>query len=45
MRTTITSDDDVLAAVRAIARRKSQTMGTVISGTAQFGYGPGCRSD
>jgi hypothetical protein len=35
MRTTISIDDDVLAAAKAIARQRNQTIGQVVSGLAR----------
>ena len=35
MRTTIVIDDDVLAAAKAIARQKNQTLGRVVSNLAR----------
>ncbi len=37
MRTTLTIDDDVLLAARALARRQKQTMGSVLSELARRG--------
>jgi hypothetical protein len=40
MRTTITIDDDVLAAAKAIARQKNQTIGKVVSELARNSLHP-----
>ena len=40
MRTTITIDDDVLAAAKAIARQKNQTIGKVVSELARNSLRP-----
>jgi hypothetical protein len=40
MRTTIVIDDDVLAAAKAIARQKNQTIGQVVSALARNSLHP-----
>ena len=40
MRTTIAIDDDVLAAARAIARQRSQTIGKIVSELARNSLRP-----
>jgi adenine/guanine phosphoribosyltransferase-like PRPP-binding protein len=40
MRTTITIDDDVLAAAKAIARQRNQTIGKVVSELARNSLHP-----
>ncbi|HEX3860613.1 MAG TPA: hypothetical protein VHY35_02875 [Stellaceae bacterium] len=40
MRTTLTIDDDILAAARGIARRKQQTIGQVVSQLARTALHP-----
>jgi hypothetical protein len=40
MRTTLTIDDDVLEAARAIAERRGQSIGTVVSELARRGLAP-----
>jgi Arc/MetJ family transcription regulator len=40
MRTTIAIDDDVLAAVRAIARQRNETIGKIVSELARHSLRP-----
>ena len=40
MRTTIAIDDDVLAAARAIARQRNQSVGTIVSELARHSLRP-----
>jgi len=44
MRTTIVIDDDVLAAARAIARQRNQTVGKIVSELARHSLCPPTRS-
>ena len=44
MRTTITIDDDLLAAAKALARTQSVSVGTVISELARKGLKPSVRT-
>ncbi len=41
MRTTLTLDDDILAAARAISERRGTSVGAVISELARRGLAPG----
>lgn len=44
MRTTMTIDDDVLAAARAIAEREHKSLGEIVSALARRGLQPPARS-
>ncbi len=44
MRTTLTIDDDILAAARSLAERQSKSVGEVISALARQGLQRGSRS-